>query len=99
MGGERIINGKCIGQSGGMEVGWNVNKKDKVGHTCCVTAETKDPSTPIALACDSARLTNVGNADNTELEPLTQVASRGLGQCKGGRDLGVLHEDVHGMRQ
>ena len=39
----------------------------------CVTTEKKEPSTPIALARDSARPTNAGDTDDTE--PLTLCVS------------------------
>ena len=45
----------------------NAWDEDNMGRTgCCVTAEKKEPSTPIALARDGARPTNAGIMDNTE---------------------------------
>ena len=61
-----------------------------MGRTGRATPETKDPSTPIALARDGVRLTNAGDADNAE--PLAQRASglkrAGAVPAAGGTGLG-----------
>ena len=76
---------------------WKLGGREKVGCTGCATAETKDPSTLIALAYDGMRPTNAGDAD--DMEPLALCVS-GLERA-GAVATNVRHGTwvVHGTGQ
>ena len=78
-------------------------KGDMVECTGCAMTEARSPSTPpIALAHDSARTTNAGDA---ELRRATRTKNRRPRESRGGasdawhRTWAMLREDTRGTRR